>query len=168
MKCGAAIAQEETIEGSFVLPNVDREVSGEMVVQETGPLSRQLELTYFNLDTGEPISRFDVELTQQLHVLATDSALSRLIHQHVEAADEEGRFTTEIAFPEPGLYHIYTDAVPSGLGQQVLRFDIQVGDRSDEDSTAGAAMTGQPAVVADGLVAASVEATRCYWMPPSS
>jgi hypothetical protein len=30
-------------------------------------------------------------------------------------------------FPKPALYHIYADTSPSGIGQQVLRFDLSVG-----------------------------------------
>jgi hypothetical protein len=36
-------------------------------------------------------------------------------------------------FPRPGTYHIYADAVPEGLGQQVLRFDVQISGEQEED-----------------------------------
>jgi len=32
-----------------------------------------------------------------------------------------------VPLPRPGLYHIYADGVPSGIGQQVMRFELNVG-----------------------------------------
>ncbi|MBD8067223.1 hypothetical protein IC608_17275 [Devosia sp. PTR5] len=121
-------AYAETVEGVFALPGAEEAVSGEMTVTETGPLSRGLELVFADKGTSERIDRFDVELTQELHILAVDDALTTLVHRHVEHAAEDGTFASELSFPHPGLYHIFTDAVPSGKGQQVLRFDVEVGE----------------------------------------
>ena len=66
-------AQEQSVEGVFALPDVEPLVSGEMTLQETGPLSRELQLVYTDLSTGKQIPKFDVELTQELHILATDA-----------------------------------------------------------------------------------------------
>ncbi len=56
-----------------------------------------------------------------------DSSLTTLVHEHVKAASPDGVFATQMQFPRPGTYHIFADAVPEGLGQQVLRFDVQIG-----------------------------------------
>ncbi|WIJ26963.1 hypothetical protein [Devosia sp. RR2S18] len=152
---GSAMAQEQALEGTFALPNAEQEVSGEMVVRDTGPLSRELELSYSDLDTGAAIANFDVELTQELHVLATDSGLSHLVHEHVKAASADGIFTTELHFPEPGRYHIYTDAVPSGVGQQVLRFDLQVGEGGNQGPQSDSGMAERPANVEEGPITSS-------------
>ena len=73
-------AQEQSVEGVFALPDVEPLVSGEMTLQETGPLSRELQLVYTDLSTGKQIPKFDVELTQELHILATDAGL--LLREH--------------------------------------------------------------------------------------
>ena len=125
----SAFAQEDVIKGVFALPDGEEAVSGEMTLDVTGPLSREMKLVYKDKTTGEQISDYEVELTQELHILAADAQLSTLVHQHVESAGEQGTFSTTFNFPAPGLYHIYTDAVPSGdYGQQVLRFDVNIGD----------------------------------------
>ena len=125
----SAFAQEDVLKGVFALPDGEEAVSGEMTLNVTGPLSREMKLVYKDKTTGEQISDYEVELTQELHILATDAQLSTLVHQHVESAGDDGTFSTTFNFPAPGLYHIYTDAVPSGdYGQQVLRFDVNVGD----------------------------------------
>lgn len=149
----AIAAQEETVEGIFALPEAEPLVAGEMTLQEAGPLSRELQLVYTDLATGKQITKFDVELTQQLHILATDAGLTTLVHRHVEQAGEDGTFTAEVEFPAPGGYHIYTDAVPSGLGQQVLRFDVTVGE-TDVAATPDAA-SAAPAEASTGPITSS-------------
>src|SRR5262249_22583635 len=37
-----------------------------------------------------------------------------------------GRFTIAPEFPASGLYHIYVDGIPAGIGQQVFRFELPV------------------------------------------
>ncbi|MCC1668721.1 hypothetical protein KSI78_24225, partial [Salmonella enterica subsp. enterica serovar Indiana] len=41
------------------------------------------------------------------------------------------RFKVAMKFPRPGTYYVYADAVPSGLGQQVVRFEVPVQGGSD-------------------------------------
>lgn len=126
--CSPAVLAQEAVQGVFALPGAEAAVSGEMEVRDTGPLTRELQFSYADVATSEPVTGFDLELTQELHVLAVDAGLSTLIHRHVEHADADGRFTVELPFPEAGRYHVFTDAVPTGLGQQVLRFDLEVGE----------------------------------------
>ena len=128
MSWGVSAAEDVVVKGVFALPDGKESVSGEMTLRETGPLTREMRLVYFDKATGKQVPKYDVELTQQLHILATDAELSKLIHQHVESAGPDGAFSTRFEFPAEGLYHIYTDAVPSGHGQQVLRFDVRIGN----------------------------------------
>lgn len=122
----AAPAAGASLTGTPALAGETAQVSGVLEVEETGPLTRRLELVMSSVETGEPITAFDPELTQELHVISVDSAFSTFIHEHAEQSTADGRFHVDMRFPEPGLYHVYTDAAPSGLGQQVLRFDLQV------------------------------------------
>ena len=163
---GPALAQDQILEGSFALPNVQPAVSGEMVVSETGPLSRHIELSYSDIHTGERVTQYEVELTQELHLLATDAGLSHLVHEHVKAAGDDGRFTTELHFPEPGRYHIYTDAAPSGLGQQVLRFELQVGENGNLDTQADTLLGSPPVDVKDGPIVSSDQGYRVTLSAP--
>ena len=60
-------------------------------------------------------------------------------------------------FPQPGLYHVYADSTPSGLGQQVLRFDLPVGTTEARRTPPGPGATnlegtdGPYAIRFDGL-----------------
>ena len=158
-------AQEQSVEGVFALPDVEPLVSGEMTLQETGPLSRELQLVYTDLSTGKQIPKFDVELTQELHILATDAGLTTLVHRHVEQAGVDGTFTAEVEFPAPGDYHIYTDAVPTGLGQQVLRFDVTIGEADtaappDAASAAPAEASRGPVTSSDGEYSVTLDPSQ--------
>ena len=112
--------------------------------------------------TGNQIADFDVELPQQLHILASDAGLTDLIHQHADEVEADGTFTAEIEFPAPGLYHIYTDATPTGIGQQVLRFDVTVGAETapGESKPAGAKVSSGPLLSSDGPYAVTLDASQ--------
>lgn len=127
----AAAHAQESISGTFTLAGSQAHVTGQMLVTETAPLTANLSITFADAATGTQITDFAEELTQQLHVLAVDSSLTKLIHEHVKAASPEGVFTAQLQFPRPGTYHIYADAVPEGVGQQVLRFDVQIGGEQE-------------------------------------
>lgn len=118
---------QETLTGIPALARTAARASGAMSVQETGPLERALVFTLSDAQTGKPLIDFEEEFTKELHVIAVDNALSTFLHEHAEQADAEGRFSVTMRFPKPGLYHVYADAVPSDMGQQVLRFDLPVG-----------------------------------------
>lgn len=59
-------------------------------------------------------------------MLATDSDFSSFVHEHAGKLGTDGRFKVTMHFPKPGTYHVYADAVPTGLGQQVVRFEVPV------------------------------------------
>lgn len=129
-----SMAAQEGTKGTFALPGESEKVVGALVVKETGPLTRELSIAFTDKATGQPIVKFDEELTQQLHVLATDSDFSTFVHEHSAKLGADGRFNVAMKFPRPGIYHVYADAVPSGMGQQVVRFEVPV--QGDVGSTA--------------------------------
>lgn len=122
-----SIAAEAIVKGAFALPGVTEKVTSELVVRETGPLTRELLIAFSDKATGQPIKHFDEELTQELHVLATNSDFSSFVHEHASKRGADGRFSVAIRFPKPDTYHVYADVMPKGLGQQVVRFDLPVG-----------------------------------------
>lgn len=135
-------AAQSTLGGAFALPGMTEKVTAELVVRESGPLTRELQIAITDKATGQSITRFDKELTQELHVLATDSAFSSFVHQHADKVGFDGRFRVSMQFPKPGIYYIYADAVPRGLGQQVIRFEVPVGIASGQVAVHRAACAG--------------------------
>lgn len=119
-------ATETALGGAFALPGATEKVTAELVVRETGPLARELLIAFTDKATGQPITQFDQELTQELHLLAIDSKFSHFVHEHADALGADGRFRVAMRFPKPGTYHVYADVVPTGFGQQVIRFEVTV------------------------------------------
>ncbi|AZE72648.1 hypothetical protein C4K00_2419 [Pseudomonas synxantha] len=126
-----SMAAQESIKGTFALPGESERAVGALIVKETGPLTRELSIAFTDKATGQPIVQFDEELTQRLHVLATDSRFTSFIHEHAAKLGADGRFKVAMKFPRPGTYYVYADAVPSGLGQQVVRFEVPVQGGTD-------------------------------------
>ncbi|WP_448122944.1 hypothetical protein [Stenotrophomonas riyadhensis] len=137
-------ASERALRGHFALPGSTEKVTAEISIEKTGPLSRELFITFSEKISGKRITKFEEELTQDLHVLATDSNFSSFLHEHPGKAEPDGRFRVAMNFPEPGLYHVFADAVPAGLGQQVVRFDVSV------DAATGASGTEPPLSSSEG------------------
>lgn len=131
------LAAEASLDGTFALPGVAGKIAAELVVRETGPLARELVITFTDKATGQPVTQFEEELAQKLHLLATDSDFSSFIHEHPGEPGPDGRFRIELRFPKAGLYHIYADTMPLGLGQQVVRFDLPVSIAAAPSSAAG-------------------------------
>ena len=123
--------------GVFALPGTTEKVAAELAVQAVGPLARVLSIAFSDKAAGQPLTRFDEALSHELHVLATDADFSSFLHEHAGKPGADGRFQVTMHFPKPGLYHIFADAVPTGMGQQVVRFDVPV------DVATGAAAPGQ-------------------------
>lgn len=122
-----SFAAEVTLKGVFAQPGMTQKVTAELVVRETGPLTRELLIAFTDKATGQPITHFKEELTQELHVLATNSDFSSFVHEHAGKLGLDGRFRVAMRFPKPGTYHVYADGMPMRFGQQVIRFEVPVG-----------------------------------------
>lgn len=93
-----------------------------------GPARAQvLDVAMTRLGTGRAVTRYETELSKQLHLIAVSGDLRTFVHEHGDKPDASGRFRVRMAFPHAGLWHLYADAVPAGLGQQVMRFDLDLG-----------------------------------------
>jgi hypothetical protein len=127
---GARAADPQVIHGVFALAGQTPRSSAAMRVTPLGNgsegLADGLEFAFHAADQS-PLSHFHTELTKQLHVIAISDDFRLFQHDHVDAPGPNGHFRLKLNFPHPGLYHIYADAVPEGLGHQVFRFDLPVG-----------------------------------------
>ncbi len=145
MAAQSSFAAETPLKGAFALPGTTEKVTAELTVRETGPLTRELVILFTDKATGQPVEQFDEELARELHLLATDSTFSTFIHEHPEKPGPDGRFRIEVRFPKAGLYHVYADVMPKGLGQQVVRFDVPV-----DVETGPTARPSPPVAAAEG------------------
>ncbi len=117
-----------TIDGVFALIGGKQQVAGELVATPASTSNDlKLDISFHRVAETNALKRYDTELNRQMHVIAISDDLSVFMHHHV-AHVIDGHGQVRMVFPQPGLYHIYVDAAPKTIGQQVLRFDLTVGD----------------------------------------
>jgi hypothetical protein len=75
---------------------------------------------------GTPIQAYDLDMTKLLHVIIVSDDFKTFIHVHPRLLSN-GHFVLDQTLPHAGIYHVYSDGRPSGIGQQVFRFDFQAG-----------------------------------------
>lgn len=124
---GAAEAST-VIQGQNALAGTEAKITGTLTAMPAGqPTDLKLEVRLNQNGQAKPITKYDSDLGKAMHVIAISEDFSVFIHHHVDHVID-GSGQVRIRFPKPALYHIYVDAMPHGLGQQVLRFDLPVGD----------------------------------------
>jgi hypothetical protein len=119
-----------TVEGVFALIGGTQQVGGELIATPSAtPTDLKLDISFHRVAEKNALKRYDTELNRQMHVIAVSDDLRVFIHHHI-AHVIDGHGQLRMMFPAPGLYHLYVDAAPTTIGQQVLRFDLMVGDDS--------------------------------------
>ena len=125
---GRASAASSTIEGVYALDGVKQQVAGELVATPMGTSTDlKLDISFRRMQEKNALKRYETELTKEMHVIAVSDDLTIMLHHHV-AHVIDGHGQDRMRFPRPGLYHIYVDAAPKTIGQQVMRFDLTIGD----------------------------------------
>jgi hypothetical protein len=116
-----------TVDGIFALIGGKQEVAGELVATPAAtPTDLKLDISFHRVAETNALKRYDTELNRQMHVIAISDDLNVFMHHHV-AHVIDGHGQLRMTFPQPGLYHIFVDAALKTIGQQVMRFDLNVG-----------------------------------------
>jgi len=76
--------------------------------------------------SATPIHRYEIDMTKLLHGVIVSDDFTTFMHVH-PTFSVDGHFRLDQRFPRPALYHIYADGEPTGIGQQVFRFNLTVG-----------------------------------------
>jgi hypothetical protein len=122
----AAAEASTAIPGIYALPEGTAKVSATLTVSPGLAGARLLDIRMTQLDGTRPITRYDTELTKLVHVIAVSADFRTFVHEHGERLEAGGHFRLPVPFPRRGPWHIYADATPTGLGQQVMRFDVDL------------------------------------------
>jgi hypothetical protein len=92
-----------------------------------GPNAWKLDFWMTPRNGGSPIRSYDLDMTKVLHVIIVSDDFKTFFHVHPAFAPN-GHFALDQTLPRPGLYHVYADGRPAGIGQQVFRFDLRSGN----------------------------------------
>jgi hypothetical protein len=93
------------------------------------PLNQHLDLWMTLPHSPTPIRKYQVEMTQPLHMVIVSDDFKTFFHIHPKLSTT-GHFTITQKFPFPGTWQVYADALPNDLNHQVFRFPITVGTPS--------------------------------------
>lgn len=125
-----------TLNGQFALQGQQPQTQGFLKVTPVPgkPLSQHLDL--WMTDPGKPqaIHNYQVEMTKKLHMIIVSSDFKTFIHDH-PTLGPDGHLRITEAFPSPGTYIAYADALPNQLNHQVFRFKFDVGKPGAEPRT---------------------------------
>lgn len=158
--CTPETSSPQASQGSPALAGAADRVAGALRVNETAPLRRELTFEITDRSDGSRITSFDESHTQQLHVIAVSDDLRQFVHEHVKSAGRDGRLTADVTFPSAGLYHIYADVTPRGIGQQVLRFQVPVGAEANRAADRTASLSPTPNEVSAGPYTVRINPTK--------
>lgn len=121
--------------GAYALPNGQAKVSATLALVPAAlvpaargapPNAYVLDVAMTPLGGSQPVTRHNVELSKRLHLIAVSGDLRTFVHEHGDKPDARGHFRIAMTLPHSGLWHVYADAMPAGLGQQVMRFDLDL------------------------------------------
>jgi hypothetical protein len=116
------------IQGRNALAGAEPKVTGTLTAIPAGqPTDLKLDVVLNQTGQPKPLVKYDADLGKAMHIIAISEDLTVFIHHHVDHVID-GHGQVRIRFPKAALYHIYVDAMPHALGQQVQRFDLAVGD----------------------------------------
>ena len=120
------------LQGVYALPDGQPKVAATLTATPKSggavqPGTLVLDVAMARSDDGRPITRFATELTKQIHLIAISDDFRTFLHEHGDKPDARGHFRVPMTFPRGGRWYVYADAVPLGLGQQVMRFDLDLG-----------------------------------------
>jgi hypothetical protein len=95
------------------------------LVRGATPLDARVDLWATRRNGTAPLTRYDTTHTKKIHLVVVSDDLSSFMHVH--PALRAGHFVEDLHVPRPALYHIFADVTPTGIGQQVYRFDVAFG-----------------------------------------
>jgi hypothetical protein len=123
-----AAAAEAPFAGKFALQGGTPQTAAYLLASQIGtdPLHRHLDTWMTPKDSSAIIRSYQIDMTKYLHMIAIGDDFHTFLHIH-PTLGADGRFLLDQTFPSPARYHIYVDARPENLGQQVFRFDVDLG-----------------------------------------
>jgi len=69
---------------------------------------------------GRPVTHFQIVHEKLFHMFIVSQDLKVFVHDHPVGPDENGNFTYDYKFPQPGMYRLLGDFYPDGATPQLI------------------------------------------------
>ncbi len=114
--------------GAFAINSGTAKIASYLSATPTGKSHRfAFDIVETRIGSTSPLHDFVVDYDKKLHLVLVSEDLKTFEHLHpVLAADGHFRGTFDIA--RTARYYAYADSTPKGLGQQVFRFGVSLGN----------------------------------------
>lgn len=119
------------IAGMFALQGAPAQTTAGLNVERHGAMAR-LDFSFADAATGKPITKFDIDMTKQLHLIIVSDDFREFRHVH-PTLQPSGHFTIDQTLDPSKSYEIYADATPHGHPKQVFRFAVGEGGSASKD-----------------------------------
>ena len=129
----AAAPSDATFDGKNVTVTGYQPMQG--YLRETAAPDGSIHFDMWESSGGTVVTRYDVDMTKIMHMIVVSDDLRYFDHIH-PALQPDGHLTIDYRPAEPGLYHVYLDGIPHGMGRQVFRFDVPLASDSPAPATA--------------------------------
>ena len=96
--------------GAYALPDRQAKVAATLTATPTiasQPGTQILDIAMTRLGTGQPVTRFETELSKQLHLIAVSGDLRTFAWSTATSRTQTGASGYRTAFPHAGLWHVY-------------------------------------------------------------
>ena len=123
-----AIAAGATLTGVFALQGGVPRTAGYLEPSQLVSSQNAWKLDFWMTpkNSAAPIRSYDLDMTKLLHVIIVSGDFTKFIHVHPSPLPN-GHFVLNQALPGSGIYYVYSDGRPTGVGQQVFRFYLRSG-----------------------------------------
>ena len=122
-----------------------------------------LDVVQYRIGARTPLQSYTVEMTQLMHVIVVRDDFREFLHLHPHFS--AGHFTVPIAIASGHRYYVYADSTPSGMKQQVFRFQIGAGAQPRTLSTP---LSPSAPTAAVGPYAVHLSTTRLSALAPQT
>lgn len=141
----------EALTGTFALQGGTARTDAYLVAGQpaNAPLAFDLNLWLTPLDSKAAITSYDLDMTKMLHAVIVSDDFKTFLHEHPKL-EPNGHFVLNQQLPGEGLYYLFADGEPQGVGQQVFRFDLQVGPRTPNRARVRDLSERSPTCLVDG------------------
>ncbi len=120
----AAAAATTSMSGTFALLGGTQRTFARAIVSHPRTNEVTLDITQSTRQGGVPLRKYQLDMTQLMHVIAIRDDFEQFTHEHPSFNRKTGIFRQTLTVDPSHSTIVYIDSQAKGVGQQVFRFTI--------------------------------------------